>query len=122
MGDQMRRAFEHFVATETAAQPVVIVLEDLHWGDLPSVKLVDAALRALTDRPLFVLALARPEVHELFPRLWAERGAHELRLDELTKKGSERLVRGVLGDDARPTRWSRASSSTPAATRSTSRS
>ena len=30
------------------------------------------------DRPLFVLALARPEVHELFPRLWAERGAQEI--------------------------------------------
>ncbi len=98
MAEQIRRAFEHFVGIETAAQPLAIVLEDLHWGDVPSVKLVDAALRALPDRPLFVMALARPEVHELFPRLWAERGLQELRLDELTKKGSERLVRGVLGE------------------------
>jgi tetratricopeptide (TPR) repeat protein len=96
MAEQIRRAFEHFVAIETAVAPLAIVLEDLHWGDLPSIKLVDAALRALHDRPLFVLALARPEVHERFPRLWAERGLHELRLDELTKKGSERLVRRVL--------------------------
>jgi len=100
MAEQIRHAFVHFVTTELAAQPVVIVLEDLHWGDLPSVKLIDAALRELIDRPLFVLALARPDVHELFPRLWHERGAQELRLDELTKKGSERLVRGVLGDTA----------------------
>ena len=100
MAEQIRQAFVHFVTTELAAQPLVIVLEDLHWGDLPSVKLLDAALRELIDRPLFVLALARPEVHELFPKLWIERGAHEMRLDELTKKGSERLVRGVLGDTA----------------------
>ena len=101
MAEQIRRAFEHFVGIETAVQPLAIVLEDVHWGDVPSLKLVDAALRALPDRPLFVLALARPEVHELFPRLWAERGVQEIRLDELTKKGSERLVRRVLGEDTR---------------------
>jgi tetratricopeptide (TPR) repeat protein len=100
MAEQIKRAFEHFVAIETAAQPLAIVLEDLQWGDAPSVKLVDAALRALPDRPLFVLALARPEIHDRFPRLWADRGLQEIRLDELTKKGSERLVRGVLGEAA----------------------
>jgi serine/threonine protein kinase/tetratricopeptide (TPR) repeat protein len=100
MSDQVRRAFEHFLALETAAQPVVIVLEDLHWGDLPTTKLIDSALRALPDRPWFVIAIARPDVHELFPRVWAERGVQELRLDELTRKGSEKLVRQVLGDRA----------------------
>ncbi|HEY1551426.1 MAG TPA: protein kinase [Kofleriaceae bacterium] len=96
MAEQIRRAFEHFIAIETAVQPLAIVLEDVHWADVSSMKLVDAALRGLHDRPLFVLALARPDVHERFPRLWAERGVQELRLDELTKKGSERLVRRVL--------------------------
>jgi tetratricopeptide (TPR) repeat protein len=100
MADQVSRAFEQLVALETAAQPLVIVLEDLHWGDLPSVRLVDAALRALPDRPWLVLALARPELHELFPRLWEERGAQHVRLEELTKKGATQLVRGVLGAQA----------------------
>ncbi|HUS31109.1 MAG TPA: protein kinase, partial [Kofleriaceae bacterium] len=100
MADQTRRAFEHFLAMEASAQPVVIVLEDLHWGDLPTVKLIDSALRALPDLPWFVVAVARPELHELFPRMWAERGVQELRLDELTKRGSEKLVRSVLGDKA----------------------
>ncbi len=103
MGHQVSRAFTHFLGIETAAQPVVIVLEDLHWGDLPTVKLIDAALRDLPDRPWLVLALARPEIHELFPRLWMERGVHEVRLDELTKKGSEKLVRRALGDNASDT-------------------
>jgi len=98
MGDQMRRAFEDWLAAECAEQPIVIVLEDLHWGDLPSVKFVDSALRTLVDRPLMVLALARPEVKDLFPDIFAERGVQELRLKELSKKASEKLVRQVLGE------------------------
>ena len=98
MGDQMRRAFEDWLSAETQVQPIVIVLEDLHWGDLPSVKFIDSALRALHDRPLMVLTLARPEVKDLFPDLFAERGVQEMRLKELSKKASEKLIRQVLGD------------------------
>jgi tetratricopeptide (TPR) repeat protein len=98
MGDQMRRAFEDFLRAECAVAPVVLVLEDLHWGDLPTVKFVDAALRNLGDQRLLVLALARPEVHSLFPRLWAGRGLHEVELRELPRRAGERLVRRVLGE------------------------
>jgi tetratricopeptide (TPR) repeat protein len=98
MGDQVRRAFEDFLAAELAHHPVVIVIEDLHWGDLPTVKLVDAALRALSEAPLIVLAVARPEVHELFPGLWAERGVQEIRVGALTKRAASALVREMLGD------------------------
>ena len=98
MGDQMRRAFEDWLLAECTEQPIVLVLEDLHWGDLPSVKFIDSALRAVHDRPLMVLALARPEVKDLFPDIFVERGVQELRLKELSKKASEKLVRGVLGE------------------------
>jgi serine/threonine protein kinase/tetratricopeptide (TPR) repeat protein len=98
MGDQMRRAFEDWLLAECSAQPVVLVLEDLHWGDLPSVKFIDSALRAVHDKPLMVLALARPEVKDLFPDIFAERGVQEMRLKELSKKASEKLVRQVLGE------------------------
>jgi tetratricopeptide (TPR) repeat protein len=97
MGDQMRRAWEDWLAAECSAQPVLLVLEDLHWGDLPTVKFVEAALRNLHQRPFVVLALARPEVHDLFPELWAERRLQEVRLNPLTRKASETLVSKVLG-------------------------
>jgi tetratricopeptide (TPR) repeat protein len=102
MGDQMRRASVDFLRAECGAQPVLLVFEDLHWGDLPSVKLVDEALRALRDQPFMVVALARPEVYAMFPKLWADREAQEVRLGALTRKGSERLVRQVLGEGANP--------------------
>jgi tetratricopeptide (TPR) repeat protein len=100
LGDQMRRAWEDFVRAECGARPVVLVLEDLHWGDLPTVKLVDAALRHLSARPFMVLAMGRPEVHQLFPDLWAGRGIEEIRLARLPRRAGELLVRAALGSEA----------------------
>src|SRR5262249_31320173 len=97
-GDQMRRAYEDWLRAECTHCPVVVVLEDLHWGDLPTVKVVDGLLRNLRDVPLMILASARPEVHDLFPNTWLQRGMVELSLSELTPKASEKLVREVLGE------------------------
>ena len=102
MADQIRRAWEDFVAAACEARPLVIVLEDLHWGDLPSVRLVAAVLGRLAERPLLVLALGRPEVNERFPRLWAERGLVEIRLGALKASSSAQLVRHALGHEANP--------------------
>jgi tetratricopeptide (TPR) repeat protein len=98
MGDQIRKACLDLLEAECSDHPILLVLEDLHWCDPPTVRFIDAALRALRERPLMVLALARPEVHERFPKLWADRDVQEMRLRELTRKASERLVREVLGD------------------------
>ncbi|XXT14614.1 protein kinase [Sorangium sp. So ce429] len=98
MSEQMQRAFVELVQAACAEGPVIVVLEDLHWGDLATTRFVDAALRRLENEPLFVLALARPEVMDLFPGLWAERSVHELRLNELGKRACERLARQVLGE------------------------
>jgi hypothetical protein len=102
MNDRMQAAFLKLVGAECEKSPLLIVLEDLHWGDRPTVQFLDRALAALKDRPLFVLGLARPEASELFPRLWAERGAHELRLKALGPRAIERLARHSLGDEATP--------------------
>src|SRR5207247_8251823 len=72
--------------------------EDLHWGDAPSVQLVDAALRTLRDRPLMVVAFARPEVDERFTGLWAERDVQRISLAPLTSKACQKLARQVLGN------------------------
>ncbi len=103
MSEQMRKAWMDFLDAEAAAHPVVLVLEDLHWGDFGTVRFIDTALRDRHDRPWMVLALARPEVYEVFPKLWAERqNVQEIRLKELGRKAGERLVRQVLGDSVGP--------------------
>ncbi len=103
MSEQMRKAWMDFLEAETAVRPVLLVLEDLHWGDFGTVRFIDTALRDRSKQPWMVLALARPEVFEVFPRLWAERqNVQEIRLKELGRRASERLVRQVLGDTVGP--------------------
>jgi hypothetical protein len=99
-GDRMRRAAEDWLGAECAARPVVLVLEDLHWGDGPTVEVIGSALRRLSERPLMVLALARPEVRQAFPRLWSERAPEEIALGPLLRSAATLLVRSRLGDDA----------------------
>jgi tetratricopeptide (TPR) repeat protein len=102
MGAHMQRAFVSWLGAECRVQPVLLILEDLQWGDAQTVRFLDAALRDLAKLPLFVLALARPEVHERFPGLWRGRGLSELPLAALPPRACERLVREVLGHlDAR---------------------
>lgn len=102
MGDQMRRAFCDLVLAEAGSGPLVLVLEDMHWGDLPSVTFIDSALRAANERPFMVLAVARGEVHETFPNLWDQRSLQEIRLGPLVRRAGERLVREVLGEGVDP--------------------
>ncbi len=98
MAERIDRAWRRFIAAECAAHPVLIVLEDLQWGDRPTVAFLDDALGEHAEKPLMVLALARPELQERFPRLWAERWIQWVTLPALTRRAGEALVRGALGD------------------------
>ncbi len=99
MGDRIRRAFEDLVAAECRAGALVLVLEDLHFGDLPSVNLVDAALAQRL--PLVVLALGRPELLRSFRDLWAARAPLGISLSPLPDGDGQRLVRAALGPRAK---------------------
>jgi predicted ATPase len=40
-------AWQDLLEAETREHPVILVLDDLHWGDLPSVNLIDLGMRNL---------------------------------------------------------------------------
>jgi tetratricopeptide (TPR) repeat protein len=96
--DQTKRAFCAYVRRVVASRPLLVVLEDLHWADAPSVALVTEALRALADTPLVVVAFARPDVTERFPNLWRDQGVRAVRLSPLNAWAGAKLVRQLLGD------------------------
>ncbi len=96
MSLQVVRAVVVFLRAECSQGPVLLVLEDLHWSDSPTVKLVDEVLRELAESPLMVLAFARPEVKELFPGLWGQ-SLQEVPLRGLSQKASSLLVAEALG-------------------------
>ncbi|WP_438035099.1 protein kinase domain-containing protein [Sorangium sp. So ce204] len=103
MAEQVEAAYVALISAVASTRPALLVLEDLHWGDAPSIKIVDAALRELDDRPFAVIAFARPSVHELFPRLWATRNAQQIRLNELSRRAATELVQSALGAAVEPT-------------------
>ncbi|WXA80953.1 protein kinase [Pendulispora rubella] len=99
---QTTSSFISYLRAESSAHPVLLVLEDVQWADGPTLRLIDAALRDCHDKPVMVLALARPDVHDVFPRLWTQRKRQDFHLDGLSKRASAQLVTLVLGADAAP--------------------
>ncbi|HRI70339.1 MAG TPA: protein kinase, partial [Polyangium sp.] len=99
MASQIEAAYVDLMRASVQNYPIVLVLEDLHWADAASFKLLDAALRELADEPLIIMAFARPEVKTRFPRLWQSRQLYEIVLNPLSRKSAIELARNVLGDD-----------------------
>lgn len=96
MRDQVMQAFLDWLRAELQRQPVLLVLEDLQWGDAASLQFVEQALRELHELPLCVLALARPEVQALFPAFWSSSTLQVLPLRPLARRACERLAHDVL--------------------------
>ncbi|HLL83532.1 MAG TPA: AAA family ATPase, partial [Longimicrobium sp.] len=102
---QLRQAFVDLLAVESALRPVLIVLEDMHWGDTPSLAFLDFALAELPDRPWMVLALGRPEARALHPELWTRTAALDLPLEGLPADLMRLRAREALrGDEGAVTR------------------
>ena len=97
MAAQMLLSWLDWLEAECDHHPVLLVLEDLHWGDTPSVNFVDAALRVHNERPFMVLALARPEVDRRFPGVWKERTPQRINLAPLSPRTSQRMIEHVVG-------------------------
>lgn len=66
--DLVRTAFIDLLVAEASAGPFLVVLEDLHWADPPSLALFGEALRVLADKPFVLWALGLPALR---PRLLA---------------------------------------------------
>jgi tetratricopeptide (TPR) repeat protein len=97
MSAWLRKSFAEWLK-ELSVRPLLLVLEDLHWGDLLSAAYLGDALRMLANQPLMVLALARPEIHAAFPELWSGTEKLDLALGRLAPRAAERLVRIALGE------------------------
>ena len=75
----MRTVTAHLNAV-AVRQPVMLLLDDLHWADRDTLELLDVVTRSLAAAPLLVLATYRPEaldraqpLFDLLPRLQRDR-------------------------------------------------
>ena len=95
LATRSRIAFEALVRAECARGPLIIVVDDLHWVDAASIKLLGDVVRSASSA-LLVVAFSRPEGLTALPRGLSDR-AQEVRLLELSRRASMELVKNVLG-------------------------
>lgn len=82
-------------------QPLLLILEDVHWMDEASAALTVAIARALYHSPAALLLVQRPPLEEqrILPELEPLLKHHHLLLGDLSPEGVGALVRNRLGGD-----------------------
>jgi len=76
--------------------PLVVLFDDIQWGEESFLDLVEAAALLTRDAPLLLLCMARPELIERRPS-WAA----PIRLDPLAAEEADELLPGSFDDDLR---------------------
>ncbi len=92
----LRRGVE-FLARE---RPLVLVLDDLHWGQPMLLDLIEHLVEWVQDAPVLLVALARPELRDAREALAAagRRALDVVDLEPLDERESLELVDGLLGE------------------------
>jgi class 3 adenylate cyclase len=83
--DQIAWAFRKLLAEQA---PLVVVLDDIQWGEETFLDLVEAAALLTGDAPILLLCMARPELLERHPA-WPG----VLRLEPLSDDEADQLIR-----------------------------
>jgi class 3 adenylate cyclase/tetratricopeptide (TPR) repeat protein len=80
-------------------QPLVLVFEDIHWGEEPLLELVEHLGTWVRDAPLLLLCLARPDLLDIRPGWGGGRvRATAIELEALNEADSEALIEALLDD------------------------
>jgi tetratricopeptide (TPR) repeat protein len=84
------------ILRESQIQPLLLILEDLHWIDAETQAWLDGLVDALPAARLLLLVTYRPE----YRHAWGSRTNYtQLRVDPLPRKGAEDLLQALLGAD-----------------------
>jgi class 3 adenylate cyclase/tetratricopeptide (TPR) repeat protein len=90
-------AVKRLLLRESQVQPLLLLLEDLHWIDAESQVLLDSLIDSLPTARVLLLINYRPE----YQHAWGSKTYYrQLRIDPLPPETAEALLRLVLGDDA----------------------
>lgn len=95
--EQALSALASYFQGLAAQDPVVMLMEDLHWADDSSLDALNQLAQLLMRTRLFVLAAARPDLYQRRPH-WGEGWAYHSRLNlrPLSKRAGRQLVAEIL--------------------------
>ena len=96
-------AWRHFLSDLAEINPLVMIIEDLHWADAALVEFLEDLLLWSIEVPIMVVCTARPELHEAHPGWGAgQRNAATISLAPLTDSQIARLISASLLQAAIP--------------------
>ena len=80
--------------------PVIIVFDDIHWAEATFLDLIEHITQLLRDRPILVIAAARPDLLERRPN-WIDHRERwlQVELDALSELEGTTLLRNLAGED-----------------------
>jgi class 3 adenylate cyclase/tetratricopeptide (TPR) repeat protein len=89
-------ALKRLLLRESQAQPLLIVLENLHWIDAETQAFLDNLVESLPTARILLLVNYRPE----YQHAWGQKTYYtQLRLDPLPPERADELLEVLLGDD-----------------------
>jgi class 3 adenylate cyclase/tetratricopeptide (TPR) repeat protein len=96
-------AWRRFLEAVASKEPLVLVLEDLHWADGAMLEFVEHLVDWATGVPILVTCTARPELYERRPA-WGggKRNSTTASLSPLTTEETARLIGELLSQAALP--------------------
>jgi class 3 adenylate cyclase/predicted ATPase len=90
-------AVKRLLLRESQVQPLLVVIEDLHWIDSETQALLDSLIESLPTARLLLLVNYRPE----YQHGWGSKTYYtQLRIDPLPPESAEELLESLLGSDS----------------------
>ena len=90
-------AVKRLLLRESQVQPLLVVIEDLHWIDSETQALLDSLIESLPTARLLLLINYRPE----YQHGWGSKTYYtQLRIDPLPPESAEELLQALLGSDS----------------------
>jgi class 3 adenylate cyclase/tetratricopeptide (TPR) repeat protein len=90
-------AVRRLLLQESQRQPLLLIFEDLHWIDPHTQAFLDSLVESLPTHPILLVVNYRSE----YGHGWGSKSCYaQVRLDPLGPETAERLLEGLLGEDA----------------------
>jgi class 3 adenylate cyclase/tetratricopeptide (TPR) repeat protein len=91
-------AVRRFLESLARSSPLIVVLDDIHWGEPTFLDLVEYVAEWSRDAPILLVCLARPELLDVRPG-WGggKLNATSIHLEPLTEAESSTLITNLLG-------------------------
>jgi DNA-binding SARP family transcriptional activator len=94
--ERLHAAWVDLLVALAREQPVVVLVEDLHWAQEPLLDLLERVLDEV-DGPLVLVGTARPELIEVRPSWGRRREAATVWLEPLSREEAGRMLAGLGG-------------------------